>query len=111
MLERVERSDRATLNNNQHNKGSPLKFIIVLGQFEKKTATLVLKFVCVEWSGGGGIQPCQPCGRAPPAGDIGGTNPGIITTTLLTRENLQQKIYFGKYFWGHKYFLWRNISS
>ena len=46
-----------------------------------------------------------------PAGDIGGTNPGIITTTLLTRENLQQKIYFGKYFWGHKYFLWRNISS
>ena len=35
-----------------------------------------------------------------PAGDIGGTNPGIITTTLLTRENLQQKIYFGKYFLG-----------
>ena len=51
----------------------------------------------------------HPAGAAP-AGDIGGTNPGIITTTLLTRENLQQKIYFGKYFWGHKYFLQRNIS-
>ena len=51
-----------------------------------------------------------PLGRVAPAGDIGGTNPGIITTTLLTRENLQQKIYFGKYFWGHKYFLQRNIS-
>lgn len=33
----------------------------------------------------------DPAGAAP-AGDIGGTNPGIITTTLLTRENLQQAI-------------------
>ena len=36
----------------------------------------------------------SPAGRgavvAPP-GDIGGTNPGIITTTLLTRENLQHQ--------------------
>ena len=39
-----------------------------------------MKGVAVPWPGG-----------AAPAGDIGGTNPGIITT-LLTRENLQQAI-------------------
>ena len=36
MLERVERSDRATHTNNHHVKGSPFQVIIVLGQFEKK---------------------------------------------------------------------------
>ena len=38
------------------------------------------------------IQYTALLGHTAPPGDIGGTNPGIMTTTLLTREHLQLAI-------------------